>query len=379
VLIGAVLSSTDAAAVFSVLRRLKLRPRVSATLEAESGLNDAPVIVLVSLVASGAWGHHPWWFELGVVGYELIIGAVFGIVVGLLGRWLLVHLALPAVGLYPLASLALIVGAYAAAGLASSSGFLAVYVCAVLLGSSRLPHRRSVLGFTEGLAWLAQIGLFVLLGLLASPQRLPDAVPLALVAGLALVVAGRPLAVLASATPFRVPWAEQAFLTVAGLRGAVPIVLATIALAAGTAGSVEVFDATFLLVLVLTALQAPPLPWLARRLGVAGASEAGELAVESAPLDEMNAALLEVEVPAGSRMVGLYVDPDLRLPVGASVTLVVREGSTMVPDRLTRIREGDRLLVVTTAAVRRDAERRLRAVSRGGPVAGWFGEKGDPD
>ena len=155
--------------------------------------------------------------------------------------------------------------------------------------------------------------------------------------------------------------------------------LATIALAAGTAGSVEVFDATFLLVLVLTALQAPPLPWLARRVGVAGASEAGELAVESAPLDDMNAALLEVEVPRGSRMVGLYVDPDLRLPVGASVTLVVREGATMVPDRLTRIREGDRLLVVTTAAVRRDAERRLRAVSRGGPVAGWFGERGDPD
>jgi potassium/hydrogen antiporter len=379
VLIGAVLSSTDAAAVFSVLRRLKLRPRISATLEAESGLNDAPVIVLVSLVASGEWGHHPWWYELGVVVYELLAGAAFGIVVGLIGRWLLVRLALPAVGLYPLASLALIVGAYAVAGLAHASGFLAVYVCAVLLGSSRLPHRRSVLGFTEGLAWLAQIGLFVLLGLLASPQRLSDAIPLALVAGIALVLAGRPLAVLVSATPFRIPWSEQFFLTVAGLRGAVPIVLATIALAAGTAGSVEVFDATFLLVLVLTALQAPPLPWIARRLRVAGASEAGELAVESAPLDEMNAALLEVEVPAGSKMVGLYVDPDLRLPVGASVTLVVREGATMVPDRLTRIREGDRLLVVTTATVRRDAERRLRAVSRGGPVAGWFGEKGDPD
>ena len=109
------------------------------------------------------------------------------------------------------------------------------------------------------------------------------------------------------------------------------------------------------------------------------AAEAGELEVESAPLDEMNAALLEVQVPPGSRLVGLYVEPDLRLPSGASVTLVVREGATLVPDRLTRIREGDRLLVVTTAAVRRDTERRLRAVSRGGPVAGWFGEKGDPD
>ncbi len=378
VLIGAVLSSTDAAAVFSVLRRLKLKPRIGATLEAESGMNDAPVIVLVTLVAAGEWGENAWWVDVGKVGYELVAGALVGLAVGLAGRWLLARIALPAVGLYPLASLALIVGGYATAGLAHASGFLAVYVCAVLLGSSRLPHRRAVLGFSEGLAWLAQIGLFVLLGLLASPSRLIDAVPLALVAGVTLVLVARPLAVVASATWFRVPWTEQAFLTAAGLRGAVPIVLATIAFAAGTPGSVEVFDATFLLVLVLTALQAPPLPWIARRLGVAGAAEPGELAVESAPLDEMNAALLEVDVPEGSRMVGLYVGSDLRLPVGASVSLVVREGATMVPDRLTRIRLGDRLLVVTTAEVRREAERRLRAVSRGGPVAGWFGERGDP-
>ncbi len=153
VLIGAVLSSTDAAAVFSVLRRLKLQPRVGATLEAESGFNDAPVVVLVTLIVAGEWGSHPWWYQLLAVTYELSMGALIGIAVGLVGRWLLVRLALPSVGLYPLASLALIVAAYGAAGLAHSSGFMAVYVCAVLLGSSRLPHRRSVLGFTEGLAW----------------------------------------------------------------------------------------------------------------------------------------------------------------------------------------------------------------------------------
>ena len=141
VLIGAVLSSTDAAAVFSVLRRLKLHPRVGATLEAESGFNDAPVVVLVTLIVAGEWGAHPWWYELGVVTYELAMGAVVGIAVGLVGRWLLVRLALPSVGLYPLASLALIVVAYGLAGLAHASGFLAVYVCAVLLGSSR--HART--------------------------------------------------------------------------------------------------------------------------------------------------------------------------------------------------------------------------------------------
>ncbi len=367
VLIGAVLASTDAAAVFSVLRRLRLKPRVSSTLEAESGFNDAPAIVLVGLIASGEWGEHSLVWTFGLMTYELIAGACLGFLVGRLGRWLLVRIALPSVGLYPLASLALIFGAYAAAGLIHSSGFIAVYICALLLGSSRLPHRRAVLGFSEGLAWLAQIGLFVLLGLLAAPQRLPAAIPLALVAGAALVLVARPLSVAVSASWFKVPWREQIFLTAAGLRGAVPIVFATVALAAGTKGSADVFDATFLLVLVLTALQAPPLPWLARRLGVAGREVMGELSVESAPLDEMNAALLEVEVPDGSRLVGLYPASDLRLPEGASVTLVVREGSTMVPDRLTRIRAGDRLLIVATAKVRRSAERRLRAVSRGGP------------
>lgn len=373
---AAVVSSTDAAAVFSVLRRLRLRPRLSAVLEAESGLNDAPVVVLVGFVASETWGSDPWWIVGAVILSELAAGAVVGWLVGQAGRWVLPRLALPAVGLYPLASMALIVLAYASAVVVHASGFLAVYVAAVLLGSSRLPHRRSVLGFAEGLAWLAQIGLFVMLGLLASPARLPAAVPLALVAGATLLLLARPLSVLASATPFRVPWREQAFLSVAGLRGAVPIVLATIPLSEGLPDAVLVFDATFLLVLVLTALQAPPLPGVARRLGVAAPSEPGELEVEISPLDELSAALLSVTVLPGSRLAGAYVT-ELRLPDGAVVTLVVRDGTSMVPDVATRLRVGDRLLVVTTAQARSMTVRRLRAVSRRGVLARWLGEHGD--
>ncbi len=377
VLLGAVVSSTDAAAVFSVLRRLRLRPRIGAILEAESGLNDAPSIVVVSVVVSGAWTQDPLWQVALLVVYELVAGAVVGYLVGMAGRWLLPRVALPAVGLYPLASLALVTLAFGLAALAHASGFLAVYVCAVLLGSSRLPHRRSVLGFAEGLAWLAQIGLFTLLGLLASPSRLPSAVLPALAAGAVLTFLARPLSVLLCTTPFGVRWREQGFLSVAGLRGAVPIVLATVPLAAGAPGATRVFDLTFVLVLVFTALQAPSLPWFARRLGVSAPEEIGELTVETAPLDEVGAMLLDVPVPPRSRLAGEYV-VDLRLPAGAMVSMIVRDGVTLVPDVSTRLRTGDRIVVVSTAAVRRQAERRLRAVSRRGALAGWFGENGDP-
>ena len=146
----------------------------------------------------------------------------------------------------------------------------------------------------------------------------------------------------------------------------------------GIAGSTRVFDITFVLVLVFTALQAPSLPWFARRLDVLTDTAAGELTVDAAPLDEMNALIMDVAVPVGSRLAGEYV-ADLRLPRGAMITLVVREGESMVPSGTTRLRVGDRLLVVTTAAARSTAERRLRAVSRWGALAGWFGEDGAPD
>ena len=374
VLLGAVVSSTDAAAVFSVLRRLKLRARVRGILEAESGINDAPAVVIVALVVSGAWDHDPLWRIAALLVYELVAGALVGYLVGLFGRWLLARIALPAVGLYPLASLALIVLAYGATGLSHASGFLAVYVCAVLIGSSRLPHR----GFAEGLAWLAQIGLFVLLGLLAVPGRLPAVIVPALVAGAVLTFVARPFAVTLCASWFGVRWKEQLFLSAAGLRGAVPIVLATIPLADGIPGSARVFDITFVLVLVFTALQAPSLPWFARKLDVLTDTAAGELTVDAAPLDEMNALIMDVGVPVGSRLAGEYVT-DLRLPRGAMISLVVREGESIVPSGATRLRAGDRLLVVTTAAARSQAERRLRAVSRRGALAGWFGEDGAPD
>lgn len=374
-LYGAVLSSTDAAAVFSTLRRLRLRRRPVAILEAESGMNDAPAVLLVTLLSTGAATTHPWWEEVGVVGYELVAGSLIGLVLGFAGAWGLRRAALPGAGLYPLAAIGLTVLAFATGTVAHASGFLAVYGAGVVLGNARLPHRQSILGFADGLAWLAQIGLFVMLGLLASPGRLGQAVVPALIVGLALVLLARPLSVAASVTPFRVGWRDQAFLSWGGLRGAVPIVLATIPLSERLPGAQALFDVVFVLVVVYTLVQGGTLPPVARLLRITAPAEATDLMVDTAPLVRMNADLLQLDVPPGSRLSGVYLD-ELRLPVGAVVTLVLRDGRGFVPDRDTRLRTGDSLLIVATAEVRDLTERRLRAVSRRGRLARWFHEDG---
>jgi cell volume regulation protein A len=371
VLLGAVVSSTDAAAVFSVLRRLPLKGRLRLTLEAESGLNDAPVVVLVTLASSDAWTDTSVLAATGLVAYELAAGVVLGVAVGFAGRYLLARAALPSAGLYPVATVGLTLVAFTATNALHASGFLAVYLAGLVLGSARLPHRRAVLGFAGSLALLAEAGLFLLLGLLAAPGRLPGALPTALVVGAVATLLARPLAVAITATPFRVPWRDQVFLSWAGLRGAVPIVLATIPVTEGIRGSTRVVDVVLVLVVVYTLVQAPTLPMVGRRLSVIETDQAADLEVEAAPLEQVRADLLGLTIPAGSHLVGVYVD-ELRLPPGAHVTLVVRGDRSLVPDRHTRLQTGDAVLIVATADARPGAEARLRAVSRGGKLAGWL-------
>lgn len=370
-LLGAIVSSTDAAAVFAVLRRLPLRGRLGPALEAESGLNDAPVVVLVMLLSSDAWDEsNPLWI-LSQITYQLLAGAAIGLAVARVGQWVLARAALPAAGLYPLATLAIALLGYAAASLAGASGIIAVYLAGILLGNSPLPHRRATMAFSEGCAGLAQIGLFVLLGLLASPDRLAGALVPALVAGFVLTFVARPVSIFLCARPFGIGNREAAFLSWAGLRGAVPIVLTTVPVAAGVEGSLRVFDIVFLLVVAFTLIQGPTLPRAARLAGVADDLHARDVQIESAPLDEARADLLEVTVPAGSQLAGVWV-ADLRLPVGAALALIVRDGSPEPPGSDSVLRAGDRLIVVTSRQVRDTTVERLHAVSRSGRLAGWL-------
>jgi cell volume regulation protein A len=374
VLLGAVTSPTDAAAVFSVLRRVPLPRRLNSSLEAESGLNDAPTIVLVTLVSAG--GNHSVLGFAGEVVWELVLGIGGGLVIGYAGAWLMRRAALPASGLYPLAVLSLSLLAYAATASVHGSGFAAVFVAALVLGNSELPHRAATRSFAEGMAWLAQIGLFVMLGLLVSPGRITlEQVGLAVAAGLVLTYVARPLSVLVSAVVQPMPWRDLAFISWAGLRGAVPIVLATIPLSEGVEGATRLFDIVFVMVVIYTVLTAPTLPLVAKILKVARRNEPRELEVEAAPLDRIAADLLMVTISPRSLMHGVEVG-ELRLPSGASVSLVVRDDRTFVPKDRTVLRHGDELLVVTPRRIREKTEQRLRAVSLGGRLAQWL--RSDP-
>ncbi len=372
-LVAAVLASTDAAAVFSVLRRVPLPRQISGVLEAESGFNDAPVVLLVTAIAAGMAPQataHPLWQVGLIAALELVGGAVVGLGIGWAGARLLRLVASTSSALFAIGVISVAVFAYAAADALHSSGFIACYLAALVLGNLRLPHRPAVLGFATAIGWQAQIGLFVLLGLLAHPGKFADVLVPALVVGAALLLLGRPLSVFVSLLPFGMSWRTQAFLSWAGLRGAVPVVLATVPGTVGAPGVPWLFDLVFVLVVIFTLLQAPTLPWVARRLGLATAHHQVDLAVETTPLSDLGAELLEIDVGPGSRIAGVRVF-ELRLPVGANISLVVREGRSFVPRDNDVLRHGDQLLVVAPSAVRAVAENRLRAVSRGGRLADW--------
>jgi potassium/hydrogen antiporter len=375
VLLGAITSPTDAAAVFSVLRRVPLPSRLRATIEAESGFNDAPIVLLVATATEWALGGGVEGGPVAMVALiaaELVGGVLVGVGLGQLGVWVLRRIALPASGLYPLAAMGWAVLAYGLGSVLHVSGFAAVYVTALVLGNGKLPHRHATRSFAEGIGWIAQIGLFVMLGMLAEPFRITGASALAgLTAGLVLTFVARPLSVFVCVSWFKVPWREQLFISWSGLRGAVPIIMATVPLAAGVPGAATLFDVVFVFVVVFTLLQAPTLPWVARKLKVSTGEDATDVEIEFAPLDTIAADMMQVHVPDGSRLHGVTIR-ELRLPKNSVVSLIVRGGEPFPvgPDRI--IRMGDDLLIVTNGEDRKKVEGRLRSISSGGRLARWL-------
>ncbi|GAA1755690.1 potassium/proton antiporter [Nostocoides vanveenii] len=372
-LIGAILSSTDAAAVFAVLRNVPLPRRLTGMLEAEAGFNDAPVVILVT--ALSAYAAHtgevisPLWMPFVAIA-ELAGGALIGLLVGYLGGRLMRLSAAGASGLFSIGIIAVTVLAYAVAASLHLSGFIATYLAALVLGNMGLPHRAAVHAFATGVGWLAQIGLFVLLGLLASPSGFPTQVVPALVIGLVLLILARPLSVVASTILFGYSRADRLFLSWAGLRGAVPVVLATVPVTAKARNVDWIYDLVFVLVVIFTLVQAPTLPWVARILGVTESHKAREMTVESTPMDDLGAQLLHVDIGPASHLHGVAIF-ELRLPDGADVALVVRHGQTMVPTGRTTLRHDDQLLVVCTNAARERTEKLLHSISTAGRLAGW--------
>ena len=268
-LLGSIVASTDGAAVFSLLRGAGLRRRLERTLEGEAGFND-PIAVLLVLGFIEWVKHDDYGLAdmLVLFAQQLGIGLLAGLAVGVLAREAFARVRLSTPGLYPVATLAAAAVAFGAAAALHGSGFLAVYLCGLALGSADLPAKRTVTAFHEGLAWVAQLGMFLTLGLLVFPSELDEIAGTGTLLALIVVFVARPLATLVATVGSGFEWREKALLGWAGLRGAVPVVLATFPVIEGIEHANEFFNIVFFAVLLSTLLQGTTIDLVARRLGV---------------------------------------------------------------------------------------------------------------
>ena len=348
-LIGAIVGSTDAAAVFGLLRSagLQLNERTSATLEVESGSNDPMAIFLtitfVELVSVQAT--NPGLRILAAFAEQMGLGLAIGFAGGYLLVALLKRLSLP-VSMYPLLALAGGMSVFGITNLWGGSGFLAIYLVGILIGNASLPHAKDIRRFHDGIAWLAQIGMFLMLGLLVTPSSLVPLVLPALGIALALIFVARPLAVLVALLPFHFPWREQVFISWCGLRGAVPIILALFPSLAGLENADIFFEIAFFVVLVSLVLQgwtiAPIARWLS--IEVPPALVDPEHLVLKIPDEQEKEVLVYRAVPRSSA-IGMRA---ARLPLsgGAQLVGVVRQGVLLDNPREQAIEVEDHVMVL---------------------------------
>lgn len=334
-LLGAIVSSTDAAAVFSVLRLsgIQLRRRVGMLLELESGLND-PMAVLLTLGVTAAIAGERFSMARSVLDgvLELVVGAIGGVAIGWLGRLILGRAQLAAGGLYPVFTLALALVAFAAPTLLHGSGFLAVYAAGVVLGNARLPYHGGLARVHDAVAWLSQVGMFLLLGLLVFPSHLAAVAGPGLALGLFLAFVARPAVVALCLLPFRMPWREIAYVGWVGLRGAVPIILATFPVLAGIPEARRLFDVVFFVVVVNAIVPGWTVPRAARLLNVGGdAPPAPPALVEIHSMRPLRGDVLSFVIEQASAVAGSRIS-ELPFPEGAAVMLVVR-GDELIPAR----------------------------------------------
>lgn len=349
-LVGAIVSSTDAAAVFAVLRGsgIHLKRRVGATLEVESGLNDPMAVILTTVLTANLVSPG----QLSVPGallqvlIELAIGAAGGAAIGLAGRALTRRLRLPAEGLYPAFTLAFACLAFAVPSLIHGSGFLAVYVAGLMLGHGALPYRAGIFRVHDALAWLSQVVMFLLLGLLVFPSELTAVAVPGLVLGLLLAIVARPLVATLCLWPIGFTGKEAGYVGWVGLRGAVPIILAIIPVMAGAPGAGGIFNVVFCIVVVNAIVPGATVPWVTRKLGLGRNAPRGtalELALDSA--EPLKGQLLSFHVDDALAVTGVPIG-ELSLPDGAAVILLVRDRTLLPPDPAAVLAAGDHVYLV---------------------------------
>jgi cell volume regulation protein A len=355
VLLGAVVASTDAAAVFATLRYTNIRRRLARTLEAETGGNDPVAIALtIGLIDWIEKPNYTFPDLLLLVVRQLGLGLLTGVALGALAMWMFARLPHSVGAFAPVASVAAGALSFGAADVIGGSGFLAVYLVGLAVGSTPSRYRRQLVAFHEGLAFLAQVAMFIVLGLLVFPSDLPAVALPGLALAALLVIVIRPVAVWISTAFIKFTTRERVLLGWGGLRGAVPIVLATFVLSSHLGKAETIFNAVFFVVVVSALLQGTTLEWTATRLGLVDPRPA----VVAAPL-EVDALgsleLVEFDVAGDHAIAGAAVH-ELGLPRSALIAVVARHGETIPPQGTTAIEPGDRLFVLAPRAMRAELE-----------------------
>jgi potassium/hydrogen antiporter len=365
-LVGATIAATDGAAIFAVLRGSTLKRRLARTLEAESGLNDAVAVLLV--VGFIDWIKLPDYGLLDMVwlfAKQFGIGVAFGLAAGAFGVWAFRRINFATPGLYPVASIAIAALAYGGADSLDGSGFLAVYLAGLTLGSFAIPARRTVISFHQGLAWVGQIAVFIALGLLVFPSQLDSVAAEGLLLAAVLMFVARPLAAVIAAQVGRFSMEERLLVGWAGLRGAVPIVLATFPVIEGVPSGDLFFNIAFFVVVTSTLIQGVTFEPLARAFGLTTAEPALPAPlIEVGTIRRLGAEVIEHPVRPEDAICGHMVK-ELELPREALVSVIVRQEEAILPRGSTTLVAGDRLHIVVRQEQRADVEGMFRRWSEG--------------
>jgi len=348
-LFGAIVGSTDAAAVFAVLKERNIKAKMGATLEAESGTNDPMAVFLtlsfIELLTtdnSSIWGMIPSFF------WQMGLGLIFGLILGKIASVSINRIKLESSGLYPIFSLAFALLAYSVTQVLGGSGFLAVYVAALVIGNSELTYRYSIFQFNEGFAWMAQILMFIILGLLSFPGQLFswDIIGSGLLLSLVLIFVARPIAVYLSTIGMKYSNKEKLFISWAGLRGAVPIVLATFPVVAGLPNSQLFFNVVFFIVLTSTLLQGSTISYVAKKLNLTGQKkDTPHHSIELISIGKATAEMVQFQTNKDLALVGKKLH-ELEFPNEMTISAIVRDEELITPYGETEIKAGDFLYIL---------------------------------
>lgn len=351
-LLGAIISSTDAAAVFAILRskRVSLKGDLKPLLELESGSNDPMAFFLTIAMISIIGGKVSSPFTIGLLFFaHMAIGGVIGYLAGRATVYLIKRLSLEYEGLYPVLTIAIVLITYGLTASLGGNGFLAVYVAGLMLGNSVFMRKKDIAHFHEGLAWLMQIVMFITLGLLVFPSSLPTVALVGLLLAVFQMLVARPLSVFISLAFSKMRFREKAFVSWVGIRGAAPIVLATFPLLAGIDKAQSIFNIIFFMVLTSFTIQGPSIPLAAKWLKLdAPLRSKRRYPIEFERVEGMDGELDEIEIPKNSIACGKHIY-EMKFPKSALVLLITKNEKFIVPSGDTVLETGDVLLVLADA------------------------------